>query len=554
MLILFLVALVAVLNRYGRTRRVLRNLVEAPSEENPAGPSLYRMIAEQAAAHPDGSIRYDGFPPLVANREEDIFSPGARDIFTKRTEMDADQIIAAVRAMRMKVIRDWRTLEANLATTEPPLDSQHLVAELSRHHFDPGVRRLLREVLRRSSDYTAVKWAIVILTIDASPAMMDELMVPARHSEFTIYVCLGLLREARYDATYMERFISLIGMTEGWGLYQILSLMKFNPDLLADPQIQRDAIIHGVRNCNEAGPDIIGLLLSRMSLPERFADAESDEELASALLLMLQTYLTTEEEPGPLAGLPNGEVLLEHELTLIEKLPSRIDALHALMGIGLELSKESFPWERRREYLERARALFFDKLDADVLADAIRNDDLRWGALNIISEVRLTDLLPVVMEDFRKRPDPMNIDVLGSLGEGEHLRAIFELLPDTDTLERRARVQSAEQITGEMHEESVIYAVIIKHLGKMESPDAMARIKQAARDVHPRVRWAAVAAMTGVQRWTLDAECREIIRVALDDPFEVVRTAARQTATYHNLNASINGAAGVTGDMGISLN
>ncbi|MEP7217908.1 MAG: HEAT repeat domain-containing protein, partial [Bacteroidota bacterium] len=527
----------------------------APKEDQPAGPSLYRMIAGQAGTYPGRPIRYDDFPPLVANKEEDIFSPGARDIFTKREEMDADQVIAAVKAMRRHIIRDWRTLEANLATTQPPLDSQHLIAELSKHHFDPRVRRLLREVLHHSRDHTAVKWAIVILTIDASPALMDELMVLARHSEFTIYVCLGLLREAAYDSTHVARFTSLISVTEGWGLYQVLSLMKFRPDLLADRRIEREMIIHGVRNCNEAGSDITALLLSRMSIPERFADAETDEELAAALLLMLQTYLTTEEEPGPLAKLPNGEVLLTHELALIEKLPSRIEALHALMGIGLELSKESFPWERRLEHLERARALFFGKLDADVLADAIRNDDLRWGALNIISEVRLTDLLPVVMEDFRKRPDPMNIDVLGSLGEGEHLRAIFALLPDTDELERRSRVQSTEQITGEMHEESVIYAVIIKHLGKMESPDAMARIKQAARDVHPRVRWAAVAAMTGVQRWTLDAECREIIRLALDDPFEMVKTVARQTAAYHNLNASINGAAGITGDnMGISLN
>jgi|GEM_PF-2543758 len=549
------------LNWYSQYRLV-KNLRIIPRkvEPDPSDPSLYELIREQAEEDPDETLDYTPFPELPTDDDGTSYLPGARDIvqtgpFTV-VEWKRDQIVGAIHGVRTHRLDDWRTLELYLRDVDPNIYQDVVLRQFPLKRITDDVRELFQEVALMGTDYTAVKWGIIVGCIGATRGEIEELMQLARHAELASYVCGAIVTEIKRIPNIIELLPKLLPITDGWGFFQAYHYVASNPQLIARPDIQRAAMIHGMRNGSYARMHLAGRFLTELDLPRLQEEAVSDPELAEALVDLLEVIMLEPEAPGMIAGLSNGEELLDSFVTMIGRLQPSIDALRGTRAVCILLGTESLAWPSRRERMEAAYTRFTALLDPDILTAAITEDNHRWDALRIILEIEYEVLLPVVLEDFRRRPDAMNIEVLGRLGEEEHLRALIGRLPDDAAIARRSLLSPRELGTPAVLEESAAYAAIIRHLGKSGSREDLARIKTAAVDVHPWVRASAMIAMRNIQRWTLDAESRDLVQRGLDDAAEVVSETAKETAAFHNLKVTIDGVEGMSlsDDFGVSLN
>lgn len=514
--------------------------------------SLYQRIRLQALANPAAPLNYEEFPPILSS-DGAVFFPGARDIFT---QMDTDGwtlVLKVIRDTDSGLISNWKSLEREISVLEPAAYFENVLQRLTGEDLTVPVRELFGQLALKSSNYAAVKWGITIAGTGANLPEMQVLLPLARHSELTFYICSALYRNAR--ESFMPLIEELITMTEGWGLYQAIAHTAQISDLKKDWTLQRNCVVHGMLRGDGARNYIAEIILKELDPVALLDHATDDPELASAMMELLESLVWTPEPPGRLADLEGAERLITRYVEWLESRPPGIETVRGLRSLAIALGMESLAWESREILLQRVHDILLVHLDPNIVADAIRADHMREIALQLVVELGLTDLAPVVMEDFRKRPSALNIDVLGHIGEGEHLQLLFESLPDNHDMQSRSSVARDAAITGELHNSSAMYAAAVRHMGKLRRPEALSSIKTAARDFHPWVRAASMYAMATMQRWTLDGECRQLVRTCLEDSHDFVREAARQTAAHHNLNASISGMqVQHGGDIGISLN
>lgn len=248
--------------------------------------------------------------------------------------------------------------------------------------------------------------------------------------------------------------------------------------------------------------------------------------------------------------------MIESLMMMMSDLPPSIDKARGLRAVCIALGVETLAWPSRERLINEAYEAFIGTLSPEILSEAIGGDYHRVDALLMIAELGIEPMLPIVFEDFRRHPDPMNIEVLGRLGEGEHLHAIFNALPNAEETARRTSMAEEGEIAEELLKGSANYAAIVRHIGKLAGPETIDRIKSAATDFHPWVRAAAMTAMMSIQRWTLDAESRELVQACMEDNFDFVRDAARETAAYHYLKVASDGANGLilSQNLDVSLN
>ncbi len=562
LVIALIILLVRLASSWYNQHRLLRSLKIVPraTEPDPSDPSLYELIREQAEEDPDEALDYTPFPELPTDDDGTSYLPGAHDIVQTGPfavlERERDQIVGAIHAARIHRLNDWRTLELYLRDVDPNIYQEAVLRQFPLKRITDDVREIFQEVALMGTDYTAVKWGIIVGCIGATRGEIEELMELARHAELTSYVCGAIVTEIKRIPDIIELLPKLLPITDGWGLFQAYHYIASNPRLIARPEIQRAAMIHGMRNGSYARMHLAGRFLTELDLPRLQQEAPADPELAEALVDLLEVIMLEPEAPGMIAGLSNGEDLLDSFVAMLGRLHPSIDALRGTRAVCILLGTESLSWPSRRERMEGAYTRFTALLDPEILTAAITEDNHRWDALRIILEIEYEVLLPVVLEDFRRRPDAMNIEVLGRLGEEEHLRALIGQLPDEAAIARRSKLSLRELGTPAVLEESAAYAAIIRHLGKLGSREDLAKIKTAAVDVHPWVRAAAMIAMRNIQRWTLDAESGDLVQRGVDDTAEVVSETAKETAAFHNLKVTIDGVEGVSlsDDFGVSLN
>lgn len=544
-----------------RTARRLRTIAPGPADSDPSqvssAPSIYDRVVSQIRRHPRAPIDYGGFPTIPADQAGTSYRPGARDLLIRESD-DArwKKVAQAVFAAGSVKLDDWRALEQIVRDVEPAAYHHKLLRSLHSTSITPDARDLFAEMAQRSSDYTAVKWGIAIGTMGASLPEMESLLPLARHSEFTGYLCHALARGARKVPSYTGLLAELLAVTEGWGLHRTIAYVTQTPELIDTWETQRNCVVFGMRRGDTARGFIAETIVRELDPIALINRAGDDPELGEAMLELLEALVWTSAPPGMFDQMENAERLAERFVDWTATLRTDIDTIRALRSLAILLAHEELGWSGQDALFQRTRALFLESLDPEVIAEAIRADKHREIAMQIIVELGLNDLAPAVLEDLRKRPSALNIDVLGHVGDGDHLQILFELLPSEGSIHERISVARDAVITGDLHNTSAMYAAIIRHMGKLQRADALARVKAAAGDFHPWVRSAAMYAMGTMQRWTLDAESRGLVRACLGDSHEFVRDAARQAAVHHNLHASVNGMAGrpTSEEIGLSLN
>ncbi len=541
----------------GKRKAARSGLADSEPTRTAPPQSIYERVVAQTHRHPSDPIDYDDFPAIPADHEGTTYRPGARDMLIRESDDPRwKKVVQAVIAAATVKLDDWRALEEIVRDVEPAAYHHRILKSIQPITITADVRDLFAEMAQRSSDYTAVKWGIAIGTVGATLPEIESLLPLARHSEFTGYLCYALARSARKAPSYTVLLADLVSVTEGWGLHRAIAYITQTPELVDNWEIQRNCVIHGMRRGDGARGFIAETIVRELDPLVLIDRANGDPELGQALLELLEALIWTPEPPGMFDQIDHAERIAERFVDLAETLDNDIETVRALRSLAILLAHEELGWKNQKTLFERARTLFLESLDPEIIAGAIRADRHREIAMQIIVELGLNDLAPVVLEDLNKRPSALNIDVLGHVGDGEHLQILFGLLPPAETSRARKFVARDAVISGDLHNTSAIYAAVIRHMGKLQRPDTLERVKSAAGDFHPWVRSAAMYAMGTMQRWTLDAECKMLVRTCLIDSHEFVRDAARNTAIYHNLNASINGMLGRASsqDLDISLN
>ena len=525
-----------------RRGRELARALEHTTEPS-ADPSFFQIIRRQAQAHPNEPIIHSEFPPIPSDEEGAFYFAGARDIFDTADRVQGQSwrdVVAIVRAANRGWVKDPAVVEAAIRSIEPIRNMDAVLAELITGDVSPRVCGLFMDMARTSRNYAAVKWGIIVAGLRPEAASMPDILLLARHSEFTLYVCQILLREIPKSSEYREHLIGLLPVTEGWGACQTINFVLRNLTPPVGPDIAQTAVINGMNNGAGARAQIAAIIEESIDLLPMLETARHDALLAEALLELLGQLLWEPKPSGMLHQTREGSALIRGYLKLIESLPTSVNNLHLLWGIGSRLSDADITWPDRDDLLTWTRSVFLVKLSRDIIVDAIRNDEQRLAALQLAVVLEMHDIVPVILDDLRRHADPANVDAVGQLGDESAVAALLSVLPSSETLAER---EATERITADeapVDTETMMYGVAVQHIGKLNSRRAIEHIRRAAGDPHPFVRAAAMSGLENMQRWTLDNDMKRMVREALADPSETVRAAAERAAAHHTLQASIN--------------
>ncbi|HVZ38366.1 MAG TPA: HEAT repeat domain-containing protein [Candidatus Kapabacteria bacterium] len=531
--------------RHAELLRIARSLARTPMAAAQEDLSYLERIRVAIREHPQGPLRYEGFPLISTSQPGTYYFPGVREARfeeARAAQSDADMLCAAVLAVRKGWIDDWRVLEQNVRNISAPYHFRTALASLPLNQITDRVVDLFAAMACHSSDLNAVKWGILISGLRLDPHQEPWIPELARHSEFTTYVCIVLQHARSVYPHATSDLLRLIPVTEGWGFFQVLNAVARDPGLAADPAISRELFVHGVANGRSAAGDVARTLVQACDIRARLKDAENDPVLARALFALISA-LAGEGEANEqlLLQLDDGESLVMAYLRLARASEGSIELITAMHTLGGLLDKAPPSWSRREELFEQAGRVFMTRLTRKVLSDAIRNDHFRFAALQIAIEMEMSELMPAIMLDFHTRPHPVNVNAIGMLGSDEHLEELYALLLMGESQSMAVQESESEAGSDGHHDlEEIARAVALHHIGKLNRPGVLETIKRHARHHTVMMRKAALTSLTHVQRWTLDAECKELVRAGLNDADQHVRSAAQAAAQYHTMHASLN--------------
>lgn len=506
------------------------------------GPGIHARISEQLKLRPEGPLDYASFP-RVPFGDGDYYAFGARLFHAGRARLctaDPSIISAAVNAVRSHTIRDWRSLEANLKEVDPLEHRMAVMAAISPDLVTPRVSSLFREVAIRSDNYNAISWGIALGCVSARQPEIESLLVLARHSELTADVVTALLEQSSRFPQLRRRLVDVIPHLYDWGLlYAVLTVIN-HADAIPPDTARREILVHGMKNGGAMRGDIARVLLEAGWLTSVSQDLIDDDPLRMSVARMIEALASLPEPPGQISRDADGREVVEEMLNLVRPWPDDFAKLMALRGLGLALVVAEDEWTNGGAMLEEVQSLVADICTVDRVSDALNDPETRATALLISAETGMTSLTRQILETARHTLDPLAAEVVGLLGDRAHLAELQKALPEVVDLSRRSTSHGASGGI-QWERESQIYAGIVAVMGLLGTRSAIRLIRQGATDPSPVVRGAAMVAMARLQRWTLDADCRTLVRTLLDDPVEGVRERARDAAAYHTMHASLEG-------------
>lgn len=532
----------AVPSHRGRQLRLARQLPSAVPEPTGPQPEPYLAQVRTAITASGGRpISYHQLPMIPTADPGHYYFPGVREASSEMrdgAQSDFDIICAAVLAVKSKRIKTWRALEATLREVHAHRVAFDMLPMIPYDDITIPVARRFAEVAQRSDDLNAVKWGILIAGMQLNPTVEPWIAELAHYSEFTTYCCIALNHARRNYPQALNMLLDLISVTEGWGLFQVIGTVLRDPDLARDASLCRSMFLHGIENGRAAWLEIAAALLHGADMTARLHEAADDPEFADALFTLLATIAYHPTELPLLREHPHGEQLTDEYLRLAAVAAPSIQllaALHALIGF---LSDESLAWDERESLLGRAWNLYPLKMDHDVLAEAIRTDRFRFAALEIARDLGIESLVPVILQDVRRRPHPANVNALGAIGGPTHLRELMRLLV------RLNAAEAAPQKTGPFSDWSEEYraamrATLLQCIGKLNSRTALRLIENAMHDADPQARAAAVSGLQHVPRWTLGPRLKQELRNCVRDPVQTVQDLAVQVADYHAVSTGV---------------
>ena len=507
-----------------------------PPAGEPERPSIFEAIQQQLHVAAETLLDYENLPPMPTSTEGLKLAPGAADALfgsgdAKNNEWKiVREVVKAINAGRLS---DWRVAEKNVGKIQASSCIDTVLSSLTTSDITSSVRKVFWEMARGSRNYEAVKWGIGIASVGLQPNEVADLLILARHAEFTLYASHALLRESEAHPEFKKHLVALLPISYGWGVVKVIEYIVRDKSLIGHRGVQRDVLIHGMHNCESIPMEIAFTIAKAINLRSFCLEAGRDGQLYRALTSLMDTLVNEPDPLGGLAQLDQWPPIYDAYVTMIGERPVDARLLVALSSLEHFLDDKKLNWPRRLTELDKVRRMFDERLSPAVLRRDLGSEEGRWAALQIIREKSVRDLLPDVEAAFNKKPDFETVQILGELGGRQQLEVMLKRIPSLVDLEARRSVPfSMVNVFGPEYKDDFLYAQIIEALGRLATPPALERIKAAASDLNPQVRSAACNAIAQLPLTSLDDELRAAVKARLNDSPQYVADAARKAAKH----------------------
>lgn len=492
--------------------------------------SLFMRLAESVATNPDGPIDHEQF--VLTPEPGAGYIPGLAEATVEWSEKgpDAKKVVALVYGINGRHISSWDVVEQNLRTIDVHANAQATLKTLIAEDITPEVASLFWDVARNSSDLNAIKWGLAIGTRFMSPEESRDLMILARHSEFTPIACTALVRESEVHPDYLELLIDLLHTTTGVGRLCVIQAILDVPALLTRDE-NRWMFIH------EAGrggllPAIAWQIVEELDLPAMIRGRDLDAPGLDAVCIILDSAMNHGEtlDSGRATELA---IAIAEETSRFDPSPHVLSLMRTMKHWLPETCDE--PDQRLLELIDTA---YRYHLNPALLRGCIAGERGHDLALSIAIEERLVEMLDDVRADFEREPTPLNVVALATLGEEPELNQLYRwLLEGIDRAGRESLLRGASVGAAGSEHPATAYAIVLQFLGRLRNPEVVEFIRESCSDYDPMVRCSAMIAVAELEPWQLDDDLKRRVAFAAGDPFEFVREASVAAMQRHGIHS-----------------
>jgi hypothetical protein len=475
--------------------------------------------------------------PMAQGPDGQPLAPGVMDASLGRISDDGQgtravkDVMAAISA---GVISDWASVEERLAGIRAAPALREFLGDLTPDEVTPQVGELFWQVARNGTHEEAVKWGILLGAIYPERAKAGDLLLLARHPEFTRYAIPALRSLTGVVDGIHEEMLALVPRVSGYASVYLVRGLLGEASLLDDLDIQSTLLTEGLRR-GLKGELAVPLAL-RLDVDGLARRAISDDDTFEGMVLLVNALLYDSEAADPTGRWNALERVVSPHLRLLELRDPDVRVLSALQSLQEFLSDPvSEPLEDRGWRAARASSLLRDRLDLGHLAEAVGRPETRSLALHVIGGQELRELVPAVWASFETAPDLHAADTLAGLGDPEVLEKLRRRLPELVDLDARDRAPVTESPVAPDLPEHRMYAIVVRAMGRLATPEAVEVIRRAGRDFHPWGRAAACEAIAFLPPERMDDALRVLVAERLGDQPDYVAEEARRAAAAHGI-------------------
>lgn len=505
--------------------------------------SIYQLIRLQVERAPDAPLDLDAFPdiPLGPGSELTVIA-GLHDHIATGSNREPSEIVEAIRRAGVDEC-SWRELEVELVETSMVRQFDLVAQQLGQDGLTDQATAEFRELARSSESYEAVKWGVALGYVDAAAggrleqADVDFLLDLARHPELTAAasLVLGVAADADPDLKLVK--VRLLALTDGWGVVQLVGELGREPDVMADPTVQRQVLVYGAKNGAQLAMECYFEIARIIQFPDWIERAHDDDEVFAAVLKIMGGLCTEPEPVGGLADRPDAEQLVERFVVLLHARPPSIELLYAIDNLDRFFGYTP-DWPTGADWRRRLADLYEEKRSLDVLARGLE-DGPDWMASAVIRRHHEAELAPQVAESHRRNATFWSVWTLGVIGRPEDQELIAAPLEVIDwaprrsreRLNRRSMPKSEELVDQEL-------ARYVSVLARWPNPRSEQLLVSIADDFNPDMR---SAAATAIGRWPsgqLSPKLTETLEGLLRDGAMFVVDRATRAAETHGFDTS----------------
>jgi hypothetical protein len=489
-------------------------------DRNPAGP-----IDHSALLFADG----DGEEPYIA---------GLADLTAEWTESGEEwtTVVDIVHAINDGAITRWEVVEENLRTVDLYSNRLRVLAELAQEDLTPRVAALHWDVARSSDDLRAIKWGLTIGAILLTREELDDLMIFARHSEFTSIACEAIVRESERRPEYRTALLELLTTTTGLGRVIALGAVLSERDLIVDSATRWRVASSAAELRAALMPSFAVQIVEQLDLAALAVEGELTEKRFVELCTIAEALLGV-DDPKEVWRNIGVAAYIEALVDLARREYRSPAGMSMLRSLRVALGDEAHAGLVHDDLRGAIDEAYRQMLDPDVLRRGIADRHYRDVSLVVIIEEGLESLVPDVRSEFEREPSALSVVALGTLGGEEELTLLYRWIADGLDRAARSELLTGRSIadSGEDHPSSA-YAVVLQFLGRLRTPEAIELIREGLTDFDPVVRRAAMIAVTELEEWQLDDDLKRRVGIASGDAFEFVRTAANAAIEQHGLH------------------
>ena len=495
--------------------------------------SIFELIAVQVSLNPNSPIDEEAFPKIRLNEESDILmAAGVSDAVIAATSergKDLKVVKEIVSEIDRGKVSEWQRLETRLGGIRAIDSVDAVLGDLERTGFSPRAARLFWTMAKHGSNYEAIKWGIALGSLKDAEEKLSDLLLFARHPEFTLYSSVAILRMAALKPELNRYLVELLPPSRQWAVISLIRRIVHEPSLIHDSEVQRKILIYGMENNDGIPMEVAFTIAENIDLSGFLDLAKTDGRVYVAICELMRTLITQPNPHGGIEQLPDPDSLVARYVHTLRERASDVRMILALDVLRDYLGASKTAGNKRLDLLARVQQLWTERFDDDVLRAGLKHADTRWRTLCLIEKLKINSVLPDVREAFRREPDYASISVLAELGTLEDLEMLFSSIPQLVNLQERAGKElSPINVFGPESKGASEYGRIIEALARLATPDAIQKIKIAASDYDPMVRQSACKALLKLPIDKVDAEIASLIHERLKDPMAYVRHAATQ--------------------------